>query len=67
MSKIEQLREALVGMDLPVNRILACQGNFRWLKRNMWIRNSKHKNFSIADRLLDELITVDGEKSEYEK
>ena len=46
-----RLRELLYDMDVPVGRY----NDYRWLSRNLGIRNSKHDNFKTAMKIIKKI------------
>ena len=49
---MERIQELLKDMDVPDAR----RKDFRWLLRNLFVRNSKHPNFEEACGLLKEMV-----------
>jgi len=54
VTEIEELQAMLDGMDLPTLRVRP--PDVRWLSRNLFVRNSDHKNFEQAQKLLKALL-----------
>jgi hypothetical protein len=53
----KKLHNLLCNMDLPEQKKTSNHfADLLWLDRNMWIRNSDHPNFTMADSLLKKLI-----------
>ena len=50
--KESALKTLLDMMDVPELRKSLTDGNVRWLRRNLAVRNGKHPMFSVANELL---------------
>lgn len=52
MNKLNRILELLKDMDVPELR----RGDFQWLLRNLYIRNSKHPHYNEVMTLIKEQI-----------
>lgn len=53
---IMKLSSLLVNMEVPELRKTINEENIRWLRRNLGIKNSEHKDFDEAMYLLKKIL-----------
>ncbi|MAH32734.1 MAG: hypothetical protein CMG78_12135 [Marinobacter sp.] len=53
-----RLLEILITMDVPFKRLE--DRDFKWLIRNLWIKNSDHPDFGEAVKLLSDILESKG-------
>lgn len=57
LSKLAEVQKLIAKMDLPAYRKeVKHNDDARWLKNNLHVRNSKHKNYDKVMVLLNELV-----------
>jgi hypothetical protein len=57
LQKLTEIEKLITKMDLPTHRkSVKHNDDVRWLKNNLGVRNSKHKNYSKAMELLVSVI-----------
>ena len=52
----EELRELLRDFDIPAMRRPLNKANLRWMGRNLQIKNSDHRDFDKAKKLIKEIL-----------
>lgn len=52
----EELRELLRDFDIPAMRRPLNKANLRWMGRNLQIKNSDHRDFDRAKKLIKEIL-----------
>ncbi len=53
-----ELKKILDTMVVPSKRKELTMDNLRWLKRNLFIQNSAHPEFAVAEQLIVKLIKL---------
>ncbi len=57
LKKLADIEKLISKMDLPTYRKqVKHNDDARWLKNNLQVRNSKHKNYAEVMKLLEELV-----------
>jgi hypothetical protein len=57
LQKLAEIEKLIAKMDLPAYRKeVKHNDDARWLKNNLHVRNSKHKNYAKAIELLGSLV-----------
>ena len=57
LSQLSEVEKLVSKMDLPSHRkTIKHNDDLRWLKNNLAVRNSKHKNYEKVIQLLETLV-----------
>jgi hypothetical protein len=57
LSQLSEVEKLISKMDLPSHRkSIKHNDDLRWLKNNLAVRNSKHKNYEKVIQLLETLV-----------
>lgn len=57
LKKLADIEKLIGKMDLPnYRKQVKHNDDVRWLKNNLQVRNSKHKNYAEVMKLLEELV-----------
>lgn len=57
LSQLSEVEKLVSKMDLPSHRkTIKHNDDLRWLKNNLAVRNSKHKNYEKVLQLLETLV-----------
>jgi hypothetical protein len=57
LESLGEVEKLIANMDLPgYRKTVKHNDDLRWLKNNLAVRNSKHKNYTKVIELIDNLI-----------
>jgi hypothetical protein len=57
LQKLAEIEKLIAKMDLPnYRKNVKHNDDVRWLKNNLAVRNSSHKNYTQAMQLINELV-----------
>lgn len=57
LQKLQEIEKLIAKMDLPnYRKTVSHNDDARWLKKNLHVKNSTHKNYAKVIELLNQLV-----------